>query len=238
MRKILNTALLLLIVPLCLSAQWWGKGYKPEGKVVTKTLDLENFDQFSLSLSGRVKLTLGNKQSVKITAQEDLFPLINTDVMGTKWKLKFTEKVRNYDKLMIEITMTSIESLSVAGSGYIEGTNQIQNKKLDLAVAGSGDMDLDIDVGQLDAAISGSGTLELEGLTNDMDLSISGSGDVFGFDLETGNADISVSGSGTCKITCNGRLEASVSGSGDVFYKGQPKIESRVSGSGSVRSQN
>ena len=107
---------------------------------------------------------------------------------------------------------------------------------LDLSVSGSGDMEIDIDAGEVETGISGSGDVKLSGRALSNRVSISGSGKLDAEDLETDRYKIQISGSGSCRINANKEIDASVSGSGSIYYRGEPdKVYSSTSGSGRIR---
>ena len=104
-----------------------------------------------------------------------------------------------------------------------------------MAVAGSGDIKVKMDVEKAKSAISGSGDIELSGNATDFEAAVSGSGDVDAYDLKTERAELKIAGSGSIGLSVEKEIVARVSGSGNIKYKGQPRIEDiKVSGSGNV----
>jgi len=234
--------MLLLSCSMIQSVQaqnWWGKGIKGKGPMVTKTLDLSEISGIALGINAKVYLTQGNRQSVKIEAQENLIEILKTRVSGGTWKIGFHENVSNHKTIKIHITLNTLDKVSVGGSGAIEGTNHFPNiDELDVAVSGSGKIALDVEATEINTAVSGSGKIYLEGSTNKHRIAVSGSGGISAYDLESADCKITISGSGDCKVNVRNDLRATVSGSGDVYYKGNPNIRSKVSGSGDISSRN
>lgn len=109
--------------------------------------------------------------------------------------------------------------LSVKISGMGSGSIDIPFQQGQVAISGSGDLDLN-DVEQLQGKISGSGNLKAKKVGR-AEIGISGAGDM---DLEeiTGELDAQISGAGDITIR-SGRVDlfkARVSGAGDINAKG------------------
>lgn len=204
--------------------------------------DVSPFSKISLRISGKVYLTQGEPQSVKIVAKESVIDNIITEVKGDELHIRFQNKTifqRNFNpgKVEIYITVPDINGLAVSGSGDILAKN-LEARILDLAVSGSGNIEIDaLDSKKIKGAISGSGNILLGsgGVAEDLTVAISGSGnfDASGFDAD--EVTVSTSGSGNCKVTSNGSIKARIAGSGNVYYNGGASIDASVAGSGRVK---
>ena len=227
-----------LLIASGLTAQSWFGNVKGEGPIVERTLDVDDFDGFSLSMSGDVFVEQGSDFSVRVKGQENLIDLLNTEVKDGHWKIKFSKSVRNMKGFEVYITMPRLEEAYVSGSGEIRGSGTFTGaNEVSVAVSGSGDIDLAFETEDIDAAISGSGSIRLQGNTAGLNITISGSGDVFGYDLSAANVKVQISGSGDAQVDASEMLEVRVSGSGDVTYEGTPRVKAKVSGSGDVESR-
>lgn len=238
MKKLLLFSIVALFCLTNLQAQrWWNNGIKGEGPSVEKTIELDNFSGIRLSINADVYLTQGGTQSVRISAQQNIIDLIETEVNDNIWKIKTEENIRDHSSIKIYITVPNMNSVKLSGSGdiYCEGTFT-GNDKVEVGISGSGDLRFKTTARSLDASISGSGDIELEGSTQDLSISVSGSGGVDAKELRSSNCDIRISGSGDAKVHATEMLNVRVSGSGDVYYKGTPRVNSRISGSGDLES--
>jgi hypothetical protein len=107
------------------------------------------------------------------------------------------------------------------------------------ALAGSGDITLDVQAQEVSMAISGSGDMKLTGGCTQLKVNVAGSGDVNARDLRSERASVDIAGSGDVIVNTSKDLAASVTGSGDVVYAGMPtRVQRSISGSGDVRSLN
>ena len=62
---------------------------------MTKTLNLDNFDGFTMAISGNVYIKQGSKQSVSVEAQQNIIDNIVTEVKDKEWKIKFEYRKRH-----------------------------------------------------------------------------------------------------------------------------------------------
>lgn len=238
-----NTLLLVAITLFTFSGiqaqNWWKNGIKGEGPVVRKKININNFDGFTLTTTGNVYIKQGNTQSVEVETHQNLIDILETNVDNKHWKIKFDRSVRNYQKLNFYITVPTLTSANISGSGDITTEGQFTGLgDLKVGISGSGDIKLDVQAQTVNTRISGSGDIALKGKANNLEVGISGSGDIRAYDMVVDNCKISISGSGDVKVHANEELYVRSSGSGDVFYKGRPRIETRVSGSSDITAQN
>jgi hypothetical protein len=135
----------------------------------------------------------------------------------------------------VYVTVAEITGLSVSGSGTMKAATDIKTSNLDLAVSGSGRLELpQLQGAVVNTAISGSGSVTVAGTATRHDIRISGSGGVQANNLRAEASKVTISGSGTCRVNASKTLDARIAGSGDVYVTGNPQITSSIAGSGRV----
>ncbi len=207
------------VLPFALSAQGWGQ-IEGEGPIVEKTFTLENFHSIGLGVSADVYIQKGNSNEVRIKGQANIIDNIKKEVNDGSWSVEFDRKANNYRSLEIYVSMTTIRSLAIGGSGNITTRDAFNG------------------LGKVEMAIGGSGNIEMAGSASELNVSIAGSGNVRGEKLRAENCEVSIAGSGDCMIEVGEQLDVSIAGSGDVKYRGNPKVRTSIAGSGNVRSLN
>ncbi|MBC3539508.1 head GIN domain-containing protein [Rufibacter sediminis] len=206
-----------------------------------QTRALAAFQKISLAYPADVILRQGSSQSVKVEGDAEQLAQLVTEVENGRLIIKRIDQERDFnwssnkDRVTIYITVPRVEALSVSGSGKIRGEGTFKGSSLDLAVSGSGNIQLAANVENVSSRISGSGSIELKGEGQQSTISVSGSGSMKGYQFKTSQANVSISGSGSCEVNATSSLKSSISGSGRVMYEGSPNVDSRVSGSGSVK---
>jgi len=232
---------------------------KGSGVVKEETRTVANFSRLELALPATVTLSQGPAESLTISADDNLLPLMTTRVENDELIIE-ADKSRGFSttrEIRIRLTVKSLNGIRIQGSGDVVG-DQLKCDKLDIAIAGSGDVNFksirtdefrigingsgDVAVAALEsksveAAIHGSGDIRLPSLqATRVNISVNGSGDV----LAAGNADtvdIEIKGSGDVRT---GKLIAREAGvtimaSGDAVVHAKEKLTASVYGSGDVR---
>ena len=214
-----------------------GKSVQGSGNIITQEREVSEFSKVHLKGSGKVFLTPGEKQSLEIKTDDNVLPLIETDVSGNKLTISHGNHHLRPTSFEVYITLENLEGVRISGSGDIIGKGRFVTDTLYAEISGSGDMNLEVETGLLETKISGSGSIHLSGKAQDYRVSISGSGEINAFDVQAETVSVKISGSGDCRVHAAESLDAKISGSGDVYYKGRPRINTKISGSGSLKSR-
>jgi len=241
-----NNQNLILLLVLCFTtimhAQFWGnKKINGNGNLTTITRTTNNYDAVKCAGFMDFALVKGIEGKISIEGEENLLKYIVTEVKDNKLIIKVENGIslRTSWKKGIKITVPfeDINYVSLSGSGDVWNEDTITEDSLKVSLAGSGDINLNVDTENLKSSLSGSGDIKLNGKTDNLETSVTGSGDFHGFDLEANNTDVSVTGSGDAEVICKKMLKAKVTGSGDIQYKGNPeKEDTKIVGSGSISS--
>jgi hypothetical protein len=214
-----------------------GKSVQGSGNIITQEREVSEFSKVHLKGSGKVFLTPGEKQSLEIKTDDNIMPLIESDVSGNKLTISHGNHHLRPTSFEVYITLENLEGVRISGSGDIIGKGRFVTDTLVTEISGSGDMDLEVETGLLETKISGSGSIHLSGKAEDYTVSISGSGKINAFDVDAKHVSVKISGSGDCRVSTSESLDAKISGSGDVYYRGRPQINAKISGSGSLKSR-
>jgi len=213
-----------------------GKSAQGSGNIITEEREVSDFNKVHLKGSGNVFLTLGEKQTLIIKTDDNIMPLIETDVSGDKLTISHGQHHLRPTVFEVFITVKNLEGVAISGSGNVRGKDRFMADAFYAEIGGSGDLELEVETGLLETKISGSGSIHLSGKAEDYTVSISGSGKINAFDVDAKNVSVKISGSGDCRLSASESLDVNISGSGDVYYKSRPRINTKISGSGSLKS--
>ena len=185
-------------------------------RIVSQRRPVSNFRVIEVRDAAEVVVRVGPSPSLVITADDNLLPLLRTDIRdGNRLVIESSRSYRTRRSPRITITVPRLSAFALRGSGdaVIDGVN------------GS----------ELALALSGSGNVQARGRSGSLSVAINGSGDVDTSGLVAGSAAVAISGSGDAIVRTNGALTGVIRGSGTVHYIGRPTpIAVRVAGSGSV----
>lgn len=205
---------------------------KTEDRVQTGFKGVESYGSFDIFVSA------GPETTLKIEAEENLLPYIETYIDNDILKIDTKDGywLRPKHSIKIYVTAPEYRRIKSYGSGDIVGQTKITGTdKLDLGVTGSADIKMEVDAPEIEAGITGSGNIVLKGSTKTFHSSVSGSGDVRAYELLSEDTKVRISGSGNADVYAAQNLDVSVSGSGDVRYKGNGRVNSNITGSGNVK---
>lgn len=209
-------------------------GFTAEARKETR--DLDSFNRISLAVPAQVYLEQGSGQFFEIEGDDEMLDHLLTEVSGGELHIKMEKQWQNRNwrhKPTIRIRVPELYALKVTGSGSIESRSTFSSESMDVAVTGSGKLQLPLEAAELRVNITGSGTAQLSGNANTATVKITGSGKLDAEELVARECDIRISGSGSCQIHSANSLEARISGSGKIYYSGSPKhVNVQSTGSG------
>lgn len=189
-------------------------GERGSGNRVTESRAVGNFDEIVLFGSGEVVVDVNGSETLTITAEDNILPLLTTEVHDSRLELGTRSSISPTVAIVYTISAAALNGVSIDGSGNITT--------------------IGINADSFDAEISGSGVIGVAGTTRALAVDISGSGRYDGEDLVASIATVKVSGSGGAVVNVTEDLDAEVSGSGNVEYIGDPNLRSSISGSGDI----
>lgn len=214
-----TTLLLVLLIAGSVSADWFGfgsRGIKGSGDLITEERDVKSFKRIESNGAADIYVTVGEELSVKVTFDDNIIDLIETEVRGKTLKIGSRENYSSRRTCKIEITVPELERV------YLRGSGDIFVERLDSEF--------------FEFKLSGSGSLVAEGSTDELDLRLSGSGEIDTRDLTAQEVYVSISGSGDVRVRAEESFDGRVSGSGDIAIYGNPQDFSKsISGSGNIR---
>ena len=206
--------------------------------LVKESRPVANVSAVSLSGSGDIIITQGNKEELVVEAEKSMLPKISTEVVNGTLSLSMKSGMFHFGKdpkIIYHLTIKQLNKIALVGSGDIRAAS-LNADKLDIATSGSGDVRIDsLAAQEIKVRISGSSAVKLAGKVMSQSIKISGSGDYGAPDLRSGTASIGIAGSGDATLWATNALSISIAGSGDVKYYGQPKVSQSVAGSGAVQ---
>lgn len=209
---------------------------KGSGVVVEKARAVAAFNRVRLDGPVDARLTPAPEASVKVSADDNIEPLVTTVVEGETLVIgvKPGSSFVSRQPVRVWVDFKTLQALQVRASGDAQ-VDRVKADRFHLDISGSGDVDIGLlEVGELSARLSGSGDLQLAGRADRQAWELSGSGDVSAAALSGQKAHARLSGSGDLRLGVCQELDATLSGSGDLTYSGRPAVKSQVSGSGEL----
>lgn len=204
------------------------------GPVEVTNRPLSSFNELVVEVPANVTIVISDSVQCVISAQKNIADVIETSVEGDQLSIVSKQRFRATKPINIVLSVRSISSIRVDGSGDINTINTIKGDDLNLNINGSGNIDISAEVTDLHSKINGSGDIKITGKVSTHKGQINGSGNFLGTELLSEETKININGSGDAKINAGSLLDVTIVGSGNVSYKGTPTIRTKITGSGEV----
>jgi len=212
---------------------------KGSGNVVSETREIGPFSKLEISGIFDVYILQGDKESVRVEADDNLLEFIKTELSGDKLSLFSDCKVsiKKSTKMNVYVTVKDLKSIDSHGIGNVKAQNALKGDDLLVENSAVGDLDLLLDYQSFDLHYTGVGNVRLTGKADKVEIDCTGVGDIDAYELIAHSMELEHSGVGNTKVFANESIHVDFSGVGEVHYKGDPKHKNiEKHGIGSVSS--
>lgn len=207
------------------------------GNVITESRTVAGFNAVELSGIGTLIIEQGDRETLEITAEDNLMSRIKSSVSGSRLQLGSEEFVNILPTkdIIYRLKVKNLNQIESSGLGKIE-MKKLKTDKLMVEISGSGRISLDnLQAATLRLDISGLGDISISGNVKSQQVQISGAGNYKAPNLASETANVDISGTGNAILWVTEQLDLDISGAGKVHYYGSPQINSDISGAGVVK---
>jgi hypothetical protein len=214
----------------------FNKTVKGNGDITKESREIGNITKIKIEGGIDVELRQGSP-SVKVEADDNLQSYVITREEHGWLVIKTKDHVnlKSDHTVKVYVSADMISAIRIAGSSNLVATGKFSGaEKMDIDVAGSGEVAIEVNTPKVMVNIAGSGKVTLTGDTRDADVDIAGSATYDAMNLLTENTNISMAGSGDATVFADISLKADLVGSGNVSYRGKATVKTSSIGSGRV----
>jgi hypothetical protein len=228
MRRFLTVLVAALLV-LGLNAQEHKEKprIKGSGKIVTKEISVSSFDQLSVSGVFNVLLTQGNKEEVRIEADDNLQDLFEVKNDGSKLNIGMKKDI-NFDgevKLKVYVTFKKLKSMDLKTVGNISSEANLNFDDLDISNKSVGSVDLKMTAQTLNVDNKSVGNVKLNGKAQSAVIKNKGVGSVQAGDFVVEKMNIENNGVGSATVNATKEIIVKDSFLGKVTNKGSAPMK-------------
>lgn len=230
-------ALFVLTAIIGTSCHFPGKSVKGNEQVTTENRQVSGFTGVSSHGSFDVYVSVGSPASVKIEAESNLLPYIETYIDNNNLQIDTKDEVwlRPRRTIKVYVTAPQFKEIHSSGSGDIVGQTRISDSsKLDLKVTGNGHVNLDVDAPEVVAELTGNGGIALKGQSKSFECKLTGNGNLKAYDLMAEDTKVKILGNGDAEVYASVKLDVTVTGNGNLHYKGNAQPSTHITGNGSI----
>jgi len=178
------------------------KGEKGSGKIVTQQRDLKGFTAVDVGGVFQVEIVAQKDFSFEIETDDNLLPLITTEVRNGVLSIEAEKKLTPTDQIKVRISAPDIDNLDVSGAAHLT-LNGVKNSVISVEASGASKLKIAGETTKLTADISGASKLDAE-------------------DLKTSNAEVEASGASRIDVNVSEELSVDASGASKITYTGTP----------------
>ncbi len=190
-------------------------------RTITEIREVPTFNGVDAGGAFTVIIRKGSPQEVKITADEDVIPRINTEVRN---QILFItgRNLRNPGKMLVEITIPELLYLNASGASTFRTDGDFSSKEFILKASGAANVILDLRTELLRSDISGAADVKLSGSAAKHESEISGAASLKAFELETDTLSLDLSGAADARVDVKKAAYVNKSGVANLRYKTEP----------------
>lgn len=233
--KGIMSALLLMFCAFSVMAQKQGN-IKPSGNIITRNVNVHFFNSIRAEGLYELILTQGDKESVKIEADDNLQDLFKVSNDGNTLVIEMPDlknsnvdfNDKNHDhklNLKVYVTFKQLNALDAGIVGTVRCTTPLKADAFDIKSKSVGNIDLKITTGKLTISNKGVGDIILAGSAENAVIKNSGVGKFDGGDLVVQTMDIDNSGVGNAEVNVEKDLKVKQSFLGKVNNRGHAKTD-------------
>jgi hypothetical protein len=237
MKRLFLSGLALLTILLLLAGCDSLRTVRGTGDIASEEREVGDFSAVNLGGIGTVVVDFGSKEALRIEAESNLLPYLESEVEDDTLILGIREGVNIIPTqgIFYYLTVSDLEEIGVFGLGNID-TPRLEGSEVLINVSGGGEINVEeLQADKLAVLISGLGNINIDGGEAAVqDIRISGGGSFNGQEMAGDEVNIDISGLGTANVWAREKLDAEISGGGSVNYAGRPQVTQKISGLGEV----
>ena len=218
-----------------------GRTVHGSGNVVEETRVVSGVTGVNLATIGDLSIEVGDTESFRIEAQDNLMEYIETEVRNGQLRIETQDNVnlRSTRPINYYLTVTGLDTIVISSVGGIEAPD-LEAGRFSITINSTGNLEMgDLEADTLTVNISSTGDVTM-GMLNaktlevNINITISSSGKYTAQDLASDEAQVRLNSSGSATIWVRSQLKANLSSSGDLRYRGNPTVDATTDSSGGV----
>ena len=235
-----------------------GETVRGSGRMAQETRPIKGIARVDLATIGTLYLALGDKEELRVEAEDNLLPYLLTATEGDELKIKAREDIelKPTQPVRFHLTVKKLNALSVSSAGNVEA-GPIKAERFLLVVGSAGNVTLEsLDAPEVAAMLNSAGNATIKSLkARDLRVNINSAG---GLTIESGEvekqavtqtsagnynaqglksrkAQALVNSAGSATLWVTEALLATVNSIGSLSYRGSPVVEEHATSLGTIR---
>lgn len=227
MRKVLIVAAVALLATVSVKAQN-GETIEGNGKLTTREVPVSSFDALKASGVYELKLSQGDKEGVKIEADENLqqyFAVHNEgNALVIDMKALKNKNLKNKNKMRVYVTFKNLKQLDLSTVGSVDAEEALKFADLEIHNASVGHVDLNLSANTVKLDNKSVGHVKLEGKAQNAVFTNQGVGNLDAGSFVVQTMNIENTGVGGATVNAEKELKVKDNMLGRVKNKGAAPV--------------
>lgn len=195
-----------------------------EGKVLTKTHEIENFNQIIVENGWKVQLIRSENPRLVVKANENLHPFLTFSIKNKVLHIASKKNIGRADAKIIEVYFTGeLQKISAQSGAEIVSGEIFEQEKITLDASSGAEIKLMLKTINTDAEASSGAEIELTGTSENFGSEASSGSEIDAENLKTQNTTANASSGAEITVQVTKSISAEASSGGEVNYLGDPK---------------
>jgi len=198
----------------------------------------QDFDKVHGSAGIDVYLTEGDDYKIVVEADDNLIPLITTEISNGKLKIG-VEQGKNIGRAKakkVHVTYKALTGISASSGADVIGNSVVKSESLTLDSSSGADLEVEIIAKEVYADVSSGADLKISGRAIRLTAEASSGSDLKAKELEVKICKANASSGADITVNVLDELDGKASSGGDIKYYGDPTaVKTKDGASGSVR---
>jgi hypothetical protein len=209
--------------------------FASSGAEKTENRSIRDFSSIKVSAGIDLFLTMGDAESVKVVADEEIIDNIKTEVEGGTLKIYVKSKpfFLNWNKTRkVYVSFKRLVDLDASSGSDVVSENTLKGSKINISSSSGSDVNLKLEYDEIQVHSSSGSDAELSGSCNVLTASSSSGSNISAPELRSKVCHVDVSSGADAVVYVSDELNADASSGGDVRYLGNPKTKNINESSG------
>ncbi len=210
-----------------------------------QTRNVKGFNAVEASTGIVVFISMGDKESVKVDADEDIISDVITEVKSGTLHIYMKSRRgfnlfnrHNYSSVKVYVTATELNRLKASSGAEVRSESTLSGDAMDVNASSGGIVNTDLVYKNITMDASSGAQLRIKGRAKYLDVSTSSGGIIDADDLKAEFCKASASSGGNASVLTTTEINARASSGGNIRYSGNPGTKNiNKSSGGSVHSR-
>ena len=200
------------------------------GNVITKDIAVKSFNELTANGVFNLQLSQGDKEAVKIEAEDNLMDLFTVENEGSTLTIRMKKDVdiHTKKKMTVYVTFKTLKNMNLGMVGSTSSDDKLKFSELKFKNQSVGSVNLNMTLQTLHLENESVGTLKLAGSADNAVIKSNSVGSVQAGDFVVQKMEIDNNGVGSATVNAEKELKVSDSFLGKVSNKGNATVKKKI----------